>query len=373
MISFKQIILLSNPCKCINQLLLFVGDTKLHGDQIVRNKLLEEMKAGWAPDVVDTIGERFVKQLTSTLWYLDGHHQKFLSRSIHLPEKLSNFQGFNDWKRKKIKQPVLTVPELKFHIQALSRILSQPWIAKSEYSELKSLIDKLVDGIYKYMNYLMKKNDEMQEAHMRSTMHVVLDNLEFHTISRSKSVDEAYRCIVEALAGKDEYDPVCLNELAPTDRYRRRHWIEKIQLPYRTMIYRYSYGNRLGVVWKIPAEVDETKAARLVTQLTEQHKVFASREMKREFFDKYHTLAKASKSVLRNIYKSLMDDCSAASSSAERIVDDHVAEALLNLDDPDFIYDLCQLNGNPSSSKFDVFWEELGLYIEELTPAVDDR
>ena len=91
MISFKQIILLSNPCKLINQLLLFVGDTKLRGDQIVRNKLLdllEEMKVGWALDVVDTIGERFVKQLTSTLWYLDGHHQKFLSRSIHLPEKL---------------------------------------------------------------------------------------------------------------------------------------------------------------------------------------------------------------------------------------------------------------------------------------------
>ena len=47
--------------------------------------------------------------------------------------------------------------------------------------------------------------------------------------------------------------------------------------------------------------------------------------------------------------------------------------ALLSLDDPDFIYDLRQLNGNPGSSKFDVFWEELRLHIEELTPAVDDR
>jgi len=26
-----------------------------------------------------------------------------------------------------------------------------------------------------------------------------------------------------------------------------------------------------------------------------------------------------------------------------------------------------------AASKFDVFWEELRLYIEELTPAVDDR
>ena len=176
----------------------------------------------------------------------------------------------------------------------------------------------------------------MQETHKRSTIRVVSDNLELHTIPPVESVDETYRCIVEALTRKDEYDLVCLNELAPTDRYRRWHWIEKIQLPYRAMIYCYSYGNRLGVVsclWKIPAEVDETKAGRLVTRLTEQHKVFASREMRREFFDKYHTLAKASKSVLRNIYKSLMDDCSAAASVAEKSIDDRVAETLLNLDD----------------------------------------
>ena len=142
------------------------------------------------------------------------------------------------------------------------------------------------------------------------------------------------------------------------------------------MIYRYPYGNHLGVIsflWKIPDEVDETKTARLVTHLTEQHKVFASRKMRREFLDKYHTLVKTSKSVLRNIYKSLMADCSAAASAAEKSIDDRVAEALLNLDDPSFIYDLRQLNGNPGSSKFDVFWEELGYYIEELPATVDDR
>ena len=76
----------------------------------------------------------------------------------------------------------------------------------------------------------------------------------------------------------------------------------------------------MGVVsflWKIPDEVDETKAARLVTLLSEQHKVFASREMRREFL---HTLAKTSKAMLRNIYKALMEDCSAASSAAEKVL-----------------------------------------------------
>ena len=98
---------------------LLVGDTELCGDHLVRNKLLdllEEMNIGWTPDAVDSIGERFVKQLTNTLWYLDSHHQKFSSRNIRLPKEFNSFQGFNNWKRKKIKQTALTSPELKCHI-----------------------------------------------------------------------------------------------------------------------------------------------------------------------------------------------------------------------------------------------------------------
>ena len=111
----------------------FAGDAELHGDQKVRNlviDMLEEVKAGWAPDSVDTIGENFVRQLSNTLWYLDPHHEKFLSRSIHLPSELDKFQGFNDWRRKKIKQPTLSSADLDCHIQDLSGILSQPWISK---------------------------------------------------------------------------------------------------------------------------------------------------------------------------------------------------------------------------------------------------
>ena len=64
------------------------------------------------------------------------------------------------------------------------------------------------------MNYLVK-NDEMQETHKRSTIRVVSDNLELHTIPPVESVDETYRCIVEALTGKDEYDLVCLMNVHP--------------------------------------------------------------------------------------------------------------------------------------------------------------
>ena len=56
--------------------------------------------------------EKFVKQLTSTL---DSHHQKFSSRSIHLPKGVQQFQGFNNWNRKKISKLALNFNVGIFH------------------------------------------------------------------------------------------------------------------------------------------------------------------------------------------------------------------------------------------------------------------
>lgn len=45
----------------------------------------------------------------------------------------------------------------------------------------------------------------------------------------------------------------------------------------------------------------------------------------------------------------------------------------MELDDPEVILDLRKSNGNPKSSLFDSFWVELQAYLDEITPAVDDR
>ena len=43
------------------------------------------------------------------------------------------------------------------------------------------------------------------------------------------------------------------------------------------------------------------------------------------------------------------------------------------MDDPDIVLDLRQLNGNAQSTKFDPFWNELQLYLDEINLAVDER
>jgi len=92
----------------------------------------------------------------------------------------------------------------------------------------------------------------------------------------------------------------------------------------------------------------------IVSSLTTSHNLYASRES----FLTYYSLTKLNKSVLRNIYKSLVGDCSAATSIVESGIDKRVAQTLFHLDDPEFSYDF---NGNHGSSKFNTFWEELVL------------
>ena len=95
--------------------------------------------------------------------------------------------------------------------------------------------------------------------------------------------------------------------------------------------------------------------------------------MRRDFLEKYSHLVKTPKSVLRNMFKCLANDHSSASCEAEQEVDDRVSKALLELDDPQIALDLREQNGNPKSTKFEAFWDELQQYLEESTMAVDER
>ena len=51
--------------------------------------------------------------------------------------------------------------------------------------------------------------------------------------------------------------------------------------------------------------------------------------------------------VLRNIYRTLLQDSSSAASSAEAMVDERVAKAIIDFDDPEIVFDLRNTNGCP--------------------------
>ena len=353
----------------------------LRGDQQVRNKLLdilEEMSIGWSPCIVQSVGEKFVRVLSATLWYLDPHHGNFFGQGIRIPKMFSSFQNFNDYKAKKTKKPRLTKEGLNEHIQSLSAFLCQPWFARPLFSVLRNGTEELVESMYSYIKYLDRHNEKVQSQH--GSPEPIRQPDEFSEVRTilpvSGPVLQEYFELDKALSDHPLYHPLCLNDFFPLDHYSRKSWLTKLTLPYPVKEYRYAHGNQLGVVsfiWRISDPEDESSLAKVLFTVEKQLKVYSTREMRRQFISKYGRLKNSSKAVLRQVYQELMRDSCAARTAAEAEIDNRVAAALLDVNDPDVILDLRKLNGRPKSDVFDDFWNELAIYVQEITPAVDDR
>jgi len=102
------------------------------------------MNIGWSCDMI-SVSERCVKILAHSLWYIDSCHKQFHERSIHIPEVFEGFQGYNNWKQKKLKKPQLTYNGLTLHLENLSSIAQQPWIFASSFKDLRGLLNDLAD------------------------------------------------------------------------------------------------------------------------------------------------------------------------------------------------------------------------------------
>ena len=334
--------------------------------------VFRDMDVNWRLSSVHVTGTPFAKKLAKCLWYLDAHHGKFTSRGIRFPSRFAQFQGYNDYKRKKEKEPRLSSEELKHHIDELSGMLLQPWFSGTKFNSLRSDVEELVESMKKYMEYLTTQTDRIK-AHQSSTDPTPQeDKASLTTLPATiEPIPPAYNEVAKKLEEESLYSPVYLNELAPRDRYLRRKWVSNIKLPMKVMLYKFMYGNHLGTLlfcWKVPDVVDESKVGRIFSELTRKTNTYSTRAVRGDFLNKYHGIAKIPKMILRNIYRTLVQDC-----SAETTVDSRVAKAILDFDDADIVLDLRKTNGRPNSGAFEQFWQELDAYFNELTLCVDDR
>ena len=137
----------------------------------------------------------------SALWYLDPHHDRFRDRSLAIPPCFAKFTGYNDWKRKKEKQPRLQQVDLDRHIQAISSILCQPWSHRPSFKMLNSQLVALVEVMKQYNDYLKKHAEAMQVAHSSTTaLRQVEDNILLETRAAVLHSDTVYSEIQALLA-----------------------------------------------------------------------------------------------------------------------------------------------------------------------------
>ena len=228
---------------------------------------------------------------------------------------------------------------------------------------------------------ILRKHSEQQAETHHSLVPLrdpSLDSVASIVIASSQPLEPCYVELQSHLDTLPLYEPACINEFAPSDRYLRRKYISQLSLSVDVYIYRMAYGGSIGTVtfvWKINQKLSdhEHRNALTLTAITKMLPKYATRDMKNTFIKKYAEVSKTPKMVLRNIFRELTSDPSAASSSDEAEIDDRVAHFVLLADDPDVILDLRVLNGQPGSTRFDLFWNECQKFFDEHVAAVSER
>ena len=160
-------------------------------------------------------------------------------------------------------------------------------------------------------------------------------------------------------------------------RYLRKRWLDKLQLEFPIQMYRFSHGNNIGTitfVWRLPSDSpeDSSSTAKAIANCNKQQKLFCTRQMRKDFVSKYRWFVKAPIRVLHHLYKDLIHDCSAASTAHELAMEEGIAQAIMELEDPEIILDLQKNNGKVGSS-YEDFWQQLQNYLDEIVTLVNEH
>ena len=122
------------------------------------------------------------------------------------------------------------------------------------------------------------------------------------------------------------HSEVSLNDLMPTEARDHYHFIQLLKTqgcPAETVLYTYSTGNNKGnyhFIWLVPTgiTVDELQSqnAAVVQKLGATMPQFHSRAMRQSFSHLFGCVASIQPAYLREIYRQLTGDASAASSES---------------------------------------------------------
>lgn len=173
------------------------------------------MNVGWSP-CSKSVGVNFVQRLSNALWYLDPHHSKFTNRSIVIPERFSVYTGYNDFRRKKEKEPRLSTEGLEQHIGQLSSLLMQPWMTGKRFEAICSDIEKLVDALHAYKSYLISQCSRVR-LQQQAPERLLGDenNASLVTVAASSSCGSRYIELEADLLNSPFYEPLFFGMIVP--------------------------------------------------------------------------------------------------------------------------------------------------------------
>ena len=164
----------------------------------------------------------------------------------------------------------------------------------------------------------------------------------------------------------------------PSDKWMRSKYVNNLVLTSRVIYFKYSASNAImHFVWKIEPKDDMDsnvidQSYKVRDQLLKTIPVYHTRAMRSEFIHSFGRVTGIKSAILREAYKRLTVDQSAAETSNEELVDQRVKE-MLDMENPDLIWGL-RVNNEGQPEQYTEFLGECKGYIEgTVQTQVDDR
>ena len=229
-----------------------------------------------------------------------------------------------------------------------------------------------------------RKTNERQLHLSAIPVRQLSDSLSVEVIEKSSVRFPCFGDLCQVLEGVGMYQHLSLDDFCPDDARHRYDFLQKMKrgIDIPVVMLTYSPGNNQGnlhFIWKYES-MDVEKVFQNSLPVVETIKPllpqYHTHAMRASLLSKFGWISpKIPSAALRNFYKSLTGDCSAASNLTEMEIDKRVQLVLeMEPEEPSTIFDLHALNSSQDRAKFDAFWEQCSMYLNEFVgTAVDDR
>ncbi|XP_019859353.1 PREDICTED: uncharacterized protein LOC109587561 [Amphimedon queenslandica] len=335
-------------------------------------------------DEPDRYGKPFLTDFCNTLWYIDGHHEVFASRSCSIPILFLSLSGFNKpelSKHRKRSISNMNREKLIEYATVLQEYATSSWIEQPQFTTFKPALFQLIESLLSYASYLSMRNKAMKLHHSSSTPSVNFsDASTVRYLPPCVSFSPLVKNINDVLITSNVYQIIHVNNLAPKSPRQRYLYVRELKKGFSVpcFFFTYSHGSNVGnyhFIWRAPeggnGESSHTQNMRLVEDIKKEIPVYHTRAMKQEFYNLIGRVSRNSKPyLLRSIYQSLSGDNSASRTTAEEEIDKRLIE-VFSAEDPEIIVDLRELNTNLSDN-YSTFWEKCSMFLSECT-AVHER
>ena len=185
-----------------------------------------------------------------------------------------DFQGFNDRRRKKLKEQPLEASQLKTHAEVLLSICARPIMKttpawESAFDDIKSLSLSFMS----YHDYLVaKKKDISRNQNLSHPVRQVSENTSVWTVHNTKStVNIKYHLLDKALSLANFLEPVFFDEETHletqfSDGIQRFRFFDQLQLSVSVDIFKYCPGGGIITVYCLFKVHDIRSDAEKLTQ-----------------------------------------------------------------------------------------------------------